>query len=194
MNSEELYAIADAVEVALPEARAADLARRLTAPGPTATAASASEVREASDALTAAYAESGPLSRLGRHARSIADLVRACEDDLDSLPIRVTAALAAVHAVKTQPPSVCTCGRTRCTERDLARWNDELQAWQIANPGRSGAEFRPAWSESICWTMHGASCNAVKIEGPPACGCHCRGGCGDPYAACARPCAAYTPP
>jgi dCMP deaminase len=26
-----------------------------------------------------------------------------------------------------------------------------------------------------------------------ACGCHCKGGCGDPYAACMHPCAEHTP-
>lgn len=31
------------------------------------------------------------------------------------------------------------------------------------------------------------------MEPPPPCGCHCYGGCCDPYAPCANPCEEHTP-
>ena len=32
----------------------------------------------------------------------------------------------------------------------------------------------------------------VETQGLP-CGCHCKGGCGDPYAACMHPCSEHVP-
>ncbi len=34
---------------------------------------------------------------------------------------------------------------------------------------------------------------AVLSRRPLSCGCHCKGGCGDPYAACMHPCPKHIP-
>lgn len=34
---------------------------------------------------------------------------------------------------------------------------------------------------------------AKKVASPLPCGCHCKGGCGDPYAACMHPCPKHIP-
>lgn len=121
----------------------------------------------------------------------VADVVGQPDPVMVDAARRAAEVLAELTQIETVLQQITTTTRLRGIRQRLAELRDILRpVTTIDDVAR-----RRAWADADATAARVvlAKPGRAALNSEPTCGCHCNGGCGDPYAACLTPCPEHVP-